>query len=397
MFKPDDIPHVKGHYEKSVCASFGNCEEICVLVQANCNMATVSMAMLSLVLISLASATNDLCDLSVQQGLCISKEQHVVLPPAKIQSLVGSWSFDDKYILDSSGQHQHAVAGASHAEPFFTSGPGIADQGRSLKITGDYNLKIPFEQEHLQDWSVVFWVHFLSHSSSPYVSTSSSNLLNLKFSDYCPFVFMGSDAGDFSFKIGLSPKSRTLRAFSVTDVASTKKVDAVTSHARLQAHGWYHVAVVRDHHAESLSLYVNGILDSKKSVSEGVAYSPASNLFLGNLDWEECTNALLIDNLEIYNRAIDTTIIEAASFPALGSVATRFARFGCSDCTSGKASGKVCDEAYHICSSMEMDAGGYSVARKMGWISYDDAMWTRENIEDGANGEKRSAICCLNA
>lgn len=169
--------------------------------------------------------------------------------------------------------------------------------------------------------------------------------------------------------------------------------DTVSSKARLNRHVWYHVALVRS--SEDIRLYVNGIMEHKTSLS-GIAYFYQGSLFIGNAPFHSCSNSILIDNVQIFSIALEPSFIEASSFPSLGAISPRFARFGCDACSGPKAESS-CALGYHPCSKLELISGAYSVGRNMGWVDSKSSLWTAEDIsaDIGASDDLKATICCV--
>jgi hypothetical protein len=130
---------------------------------------------------------------------------------------------------------------------------------------------------------------------------------------------------------------------------------------------WTHVVINRID--KKARIYINGIMDSV-NLTEGYSKPNKENWFVGATPWykEDCHVPLLIDELRIYNRELGEGEIEAEAGNALGGLEPSFIQLGCINCLLEQAS-KSCMEGYHLCTSMELHAGGYQVARAMGWVS----------------------------
>lgn len=51
----------------------------------------------------------DMCDMTLDGGVCIFNDETVLVPDAVQSGLVGRWNFEGKYALDSSGNGNHAL------------------------------------------------------------------------------------------------------------------------------------------------------------------------------------------------------------------------------------------------------------------------------------------------
>ncbi len=124
-----------------------------------------------------------------------------------------------------------------------------------------------------------------------------------------------------------------------------------------------------------LSLFLHGVLDSNENSGGGVQ-EPPSPVYVGRVPWADpkCRIPFFIDDLRIYARALTRPEIEAESFPSLGAVEPSFAHLGCLSCGYGDAVGS-CRSNYHLCSQTELNAGGYAVARAMGWGDAATQIW----------------------
>ena len=124
--------------------------------------------------------------------------------------------------------------------------------------------------------------------------------------------------------------------------------------------------MIRDQ--KKLKLYVNGILDA---ITHTIGFSTTNTMpyYIGNVPWhkDDCNVPTYMDDLRIYNRVLKEFEIEAEGAPSLGGIEPSFVLLGCINCPAKQAE-SACANNYHICTSIELNTGGYHVARSMGWV-----------------------------
>jgi len=306
------------------------------------------------------------CDINAKKGLCVFDGQKVIVPDATIRGLIARYSFDDGHAVDSSRFGNH---GAKKT----VAGPGRGGAGNSAFFDGRKRVQIPHSKSlaGLNEFSLSFWIYF-------------PETLDPKMPRNCPIMGKGTTNDAKLFAITVDAQARSL---SFESLANGGKV---TSRARLGPHRWTHVTAVRS--SRSLSLYLHGVLDNTESAKGGLQ-EPSSPLYLGRPPWSDanCHVPVMIDDMRIYNRVLHRAEIEAESFPSLGAIEPSFAHLGCLQCSYGEAMGS-CRNGYHLCSRTELNAGGYQVARAMGWGNSQTQIW----VNNGKNPPSgvRLAVCC---
>jgi len=201
----------------------------------------------------------------------------------------------------------------------------------------------------------------------------------------CPIIAKGTSNDQKLFSIAVDASTRTL-TFNALG-----KGGRVSSRGRIGPHRWTHITAVRS--SGQLSLFLHGVLDSSENAGGGVQ-EPPSPVYIGRVPWadKKCKIPFFIDDLRIYSRALARPEIEAESFPSLGSIEPSFAHLGCLGCGYGDAVGS-CRQNYHLCSQTELNAGGYAVARAMGWGDAQTQIWVNSGNSNPPPGA-RLAMCC---
>jgi len=259
----------------------------------------------------------------------------------------------------------------------FGPSPSIADgrggAGNSAFFDGRKRVQIPHTKSlaGLNEFSLSFWLYF-------------PETLDPKMPRSCPIMGKGTKNDAKLFSINIDAQARSLSFESLSNGGK------VTSRARIGPHRWTHVTAIRS--SRSLSLYLHGVLDNTES-SKGGLQEPKSPLYLGRPPWADakCHVPVMIDDLRIYNRVLHRAEIEAESFPSLGAIEPSFAHLGCLQCSYGEAMGS-CRSGYHLCSKTELNAGGYQVARAMGWGNSQTQIWVNKGNNPPAG--VRLAVCC---
>jgi len=306
------------------------------------------------------------CDINAKKGLCVFDGQKVIVPDATIHGLIGRYTFDDGHAVDSSRFGNH---GAKKT----VAGPGRGGAGNSAFFDGRKRVQIPHTKSlaGLNEFSLSFWLYF-------------PETLDPKMPRSCPIMGKGTKNDAKLFSINIDAQARSLSFESLSNGGK------VTSRARIGPHRWTHVTAIRS--SRSLSLYLHGVLDNTES-SKGGLQEPKSPLYLGRPPWADakCHVPVMIDDLRIYNRVLHRAEIEAESFPSLGAIEPSFAHLGCLQCSYGEAMGS-CRSGYHLCSKTELNAGGYQVARAMGWGNSQTQIWVNKGNNPPAG--VRLAVCC---
>jgi len=142
---------------------------------------------------------------------------------------------------------------------------------------------------------------------------------------------------------------------------------------------------------------VNGIQDNSNSTS-GWTSPNESPLYIGGTPAtiEKCLLHLLVDETRYYEKELSDMEIEAEAAGALGQVEPRFVRLGCVDCTVSTAESS-CTSDYHLCTSIELHSGAYSVSRINGWTELNKNVWSYSALEtDSESNDQGLGLCCLN-
>lgn len=152
--------------------------------------------------------------------------------------------------------------------------------------------------------------------------------------------------------------------------------EALESNARLRKGRWFHIAVVRLDGQRRTRLYVNGILDASMN-TKGYTEPNDEPLYIGSdpLVNDRCDLPMYVDELKVYNRALEPDELQAEAAPALAGVEPSFVRLSCIACPLQQAV-ENCPAGYHICNSLELHLGGYQVARTLGWLERDARVWS---------------------
>lgn len=340
-------------------------------------MANKTVFLISL-LIPLSLA--DLCDITLDSGICIFGSETVIMPAAVPKDLVGHWTFDDDSALDYSGHKNHGISipvvsparlGKGHSGGFFSSYSEIAH-------SSSFSSKI---------FSLTFWIFM--HKTSADTGFR-----------WCPVLQKGKDTeSDLIYErapaIYYDREDKFLKTYVSTDEQVLfPQGEYVMSNARIPYYRWHHIAVVRTQ--SRIRLYVNGIIDAVNS-TEGWTVTNENNWYLGNAPWtvEDCPISMYLDEIRFFdNRELLEEEVEAEAFGALGAIEAYFIRLGCINCDFQTAE-ESCPDTHHLCTSIELHSAGYTVARAMGWTDWNSHIWstasTNTETDDSGLG-----ICCLN-
>jgi hypothetical protein len=278
-------------------------------------------------------------------------------------------------VVDSSGQKNHA----SNA---IVSGPGLWGRGASAFFNGYDYVEIPHSTSFAaagEAFSVTAWVYLMDAPARPGDAAGR----------WCPIVHKGAEDAPGGPALLVHTNSRKMKFESRR---AGDAVDEAESTAKLPMQRWMHVAMVRT--PEAVSLYVNGIMDSSKPTAGNVGGTTEDPLYIGAVPWlrDACSMQTNVDEVRYYSRALTTNEIQAEAAPALGGIPPAFLHLGCASCTVGEAAA-ACREDYHLCTQMELHAGGYQVARIMGYATWETQIWTHADSAGGGAG-KKLAMCC---
>jgi hypothetical protein len=293
-----------------------------------------------------------------------------LLPPAKLKSLVGRWSFDDLLGLDGSGH-------GNHMSPPPPAGPARGGVGASAFFNGTLYSEVPhapaFESPEL---TVSFWIYLMQDSTGAWRTLLSK----------------GDGEQELTPTVQLWPHTRQLHV-RVTTVG--RQVVAFDSAAMVPLQRWTHVALVVQ--GKLVQIYVNGIADTQH-VLTSAAHFNRGPLYVGRDPWQPGAQAFL-DDLTVHAAALSDGRLAAEAEGALGPVSPSFVRLGCSNCSLEAARNACADfwAGYHLCFEDEAMGGAYMASRAMGWSHGKNGslMWYGDlEPREAEEGERRLAVCC---
>jgi len=330
-----------------------------------------------------SAQVGDLCDISTTGSLCFSSKAAVLQAAAKPPGLVGRWTFDEELALDSSGNGNHGTsAGLVH-------GPSPAGNGHSALFRKSF-LTLPHSPLYESaDFAFTFWVYVPTADVSTRAVTPN----------WCPLMrkgvhapqadhFESSPALLYSYATG---HLRVSLSTTTHNGANAPDGQFVNSNARLRPNRWMHLAILK--HGPRVLLYVNGILDAVMPL-HGQPLINHHALYVGGdpFSAEQCTHAVYIDELRVYSRALAPHELEAQAVFALGGTSPSFVHLGCANCGAVQARNS-CPHSRHVCSDVELYAGGYQVARTQGWLVKGVHVWTADLLLHPAISVGL-ALCC---
>lgn len=323
------------------------------------------------------------CDVVLETGICIYDGMNVVKPNSKPTGLQGYWTFDDNQCLDYSGNGNHGMSAPS-------AGHSAWGQGSSARFSGEEYVEIPSTASiSTEIFSMTFWMLLEKEDTI--------NQIGLR---WCPIIQKGVDDEDsdtFHRTPGVfyDREKRMIRVYvTTTEAGDFPEGEFVESYAHVPFHRWTHVAIVRS--TLSIKLYVNGILD-RTNTTQGWTETNDDNLFLGNTPSkiDQCPVPWLLDELRYYDREITDEEIMSDAAGAFGQIEPRFIALGCTECTLDVAF-TSCDTGYHLCTTIELHSGGYSVVRAMGWHVISPTVWSYSALEDTYGDDVLGlGVCCL--
>lgn len=366
------------------------------------------------------------CDVTAGKGICAFGGKKVIVADAVSKGTVGLYSFSETsagYATDISGNGNHALVmkvvpnppSPSPASPTFAPGEfaignsGVARFDPSSPIStgpdrfGGSGSFLLTESSFLQlktsasitsltkDFSVSFWMFFAESS----VQAAMGG---------CPLFSLGDNM------LSLLPGHQLTVAFANQPI--------ITSRGYVRTGQWNHVAFTYSSSPRStFALYINGVRDMHLPTTMEAPLKPT--VLIGSHPRSQCTHIrLYIDDLRLSSAPADhpptipSPLLPASAFPALGTVEPTFTQLGCSrtqpcDWESAK---RACNSGYHLCSEAELRAGAYNAARTLGWMTWDDHIWTSDgdgkdilnydpNHPDNKNKtgpakDKKVALCC---
>lgn len=344
-------------------------------------MAKFSNLLFGVLVLDLLVCAEDLCDVTLEAGICLFGAETVKMPMAVPDKLTGHWTFDDDSCLDYSGHQNHCLSAPQVSV-------GKESSSSSAYFQGDSYVEIEHSDSFTsKTFTLTFWVYIeKTDSSSGY--------------RWCPLVQKGiDDESTVQYQrvpgVYYDREDKFLKAYVSTDeVVDFPTGEFVLSNARIPYYKWHHVAVVRTQ--ARIRLYVNGIIDAVNS-TQGWTVTNESPLYIGSTPWmyESCPMSVKIDDVRFYDgRELSESEVEAEAFGALGTIEAYYVRLGCINCKYSDAV-EACPDTHHMCSSIELHSGAYAVARAMGWTEWNSHIWSPASTDTETN-TSGLGICCLN-
>lgn len=314
--------------------------------------------------------------IDVPSTLCIKSDgaEKVYATDAASKGLIGRWTFDDVMSYDSSGHH-------NHIKRVHSFGPGVLGRGSSAYFNGSSFAVIPHQTLYdTKDFTISLWV-FLHED----VIGSFKPIITKEIRQN------GRIIGRFP-SISLWPESRRLH---VKLSLAGKGAQTLSSVAAVPLNKWTHIAVTLD--GRVLQIYVNGAPDSE-AVLRRAPRAPRTHLpyFVAGNPWTiglEC----YIDNLEMYNKPLS-----AQQIMAVGSVArpdlhsSASMSLACVGCGFNDAVRTCKSRSSHVCTRLELAAGGFTMARIMGWFDVRSEYvwnWLKDGVKEPQT-KLGSGVCC---
>jgi hypothetical protein len=327
-----------------------------------------------------------MCEEDAAEAICFgANREQVMLPPAIPDGIVGYWSFDESLPVDVSGNNYHGLASVQ-------AGPSFAGQGSSAHFSKTEYMTVPNKEKlNLQDFSYTFWVHLLDDASGARQGLRVCPLL--RKGGAANLVEDGQAPLPPAPAILLDRQTRHLRVEVGTAGGALGDmvelgIEAFESNAKLARGRWFHIAIVRINGQRRTRLYVNGILDASQT-SKGYTAMNNGPLYVGGdpAVSDQCNVPMYIDELKVYNRALDHDEIQAEAAPSLAGVEASFLRLACVECPLAVAQ-QNCPDKYHICNSLELHMGGYQVARTLGYLQRDTNVWSHTTSHNSVGQEE---------
>lgn len=310
------------------------------------------------------------CDMVLESAICVAGGEKVVNQDAKPRGLVGKWTFDDAHMLDHSGS-------VHHIKEVGYFGPGINGLGQSARFDGNNSLEIPHSSAFdSPQFSFSLWMYLLEDSIGQWRTV----------------LHKGSRDHERTPALFLEPLTRGIELFVSTTDDSHPTGERLWSNTFVPLRRWTHVAAVVD--GRNLRLYINGILDAENTTT-GTPIMNKGPIYLGNDPWRPAggMNGYL-DEVRYYSRALTTDEIQGEASAALGLVEPSFVELGCLGCSLDNCA-KACRKGYRMCTQRDLYAGGYYVARSMGWTAPETTIWSAEDGKKDTTGTASGlCMCC---
>lgn len=345
----------------------------------------------------LASEEPQRCGLSVDSAVCYGDGTVALSAPALPKGLIGHWTFDEEGLQDMSGFEHHGFT------EFLERGPPAMGVGQSAAFRNSF---LTIDASSLQklwrnQFSFTFWIFLADGGSS-----GDSNVSGARESLWCPIFrkagfneeFLGSSSGAPGLHMNIVPGLHMGRLRASLSVSGTMgSAHSVESHARLLPNRWTQMAVTYAGHSDpegtgTLFVVVNGILDAQMDIT-GESLFDNAPIYVGGDPGaaDGCDHTVYIDEFKIFDVALTLIDMQAESTFALGGASPGFAHLGCSSCFLRDAQ-TICPKTRHLCSSLELDTGGYQVATAMGWLYPGVRIWTSASYGEEGVG---LALCCI--
>ncbi|GIX64351.1 uncharacterized protein BcabD6B2_37860 [Babesia caballi] len=361
------------------------------------------------------------CDIVVDSSVCIRGGETVLLPSARRSGRVLHYRFDEEVAVDSSGSGHHGIgAVVGHA--------GFGGVGSSGYFRKNFVYLPSTPALQANEFSVLFYVFLLADDES----AANAKKLN----DYCPLVHKGMRSAAVSEcapEIAVNPRDGRVRVLLSLESSQTLEIE---SNCRLQAHQWYHLAVVKDKAA--VTLYINGKQDKSGNIRQQASWTSSTRPKVRRLGtWlqlrcsvrEVQPSAALRRRLAVPGQvrharaagravrirqggtwrllsdgvqAVGRDEVQAEASAVLGGVEPSYITIGCTDCGKQEAM-KACPAGYHLCNKFELYTGNghHGVEIKVGSGGYNVALRLSipaNKVMAAASAEPSSgvALCCAN-
>ena len=239
---------------------------------------------------------SDWSDFTIDHIRVTVPEPVCIQPPAGI---VGWWPGDGNAYAMLAGSAGTVQGGATFA-------PGKVGQAFSLDGSGAFVDvgNAPALQVSSNDFTIDTWVLFeaLSHppgtTLAPAGDMSIVDKMSAAFVNIDGWRLIKQDDNRFWFCLGGKDSNRC------GDPAFT-----IFSRTVAQTGVWYHVAAVKN--AEGMSLYVNGVLEDSRSPLPDFLDTNSTNLLIGSQVAELARLNGLVDEVELFNRALSAQEIQS--------------------------------------------------------------------------------------
>lgn len=327
----------------------------------------------------------------VPESVCLHDshtERNFIVTPLHHPEDMGIWfSFDQALPLDDSGHKNHLTDDDGGIKPVKV-GPGLMGKGASAAFDGQtYGVVRSTGSLDSPCFTIAIWIYLLEDSVGKWRTVFNKGGANPEI--------MGPS-------LLLWPEERRLQVRSFPR-SGTPDESVLNGAGLLPMRRWTHVAMVNT--GSVLRLYVNGVKDGEVVLSDNLVggggngigtKTGSSDLYLGRDPWRAGTKAY-IDDFRWYKRGLSVDEIRALIYPSLTGMVGTGTRLGCSSCTFTDAV-RHCGTTAHLCSLQELFAGGFHVARAMGWLTATSEVWYHNEEQNGDlfNGVQKLGLCCAN-